>query len=138
MQYPAATRRQARDRYDLLLLMMEVKYNGYYLLYFCFCKSAIFKISVILYFSVDLLFFSRQLFSAVSRPSCTKFGRNVSSSMRFIRARGTFEKFKKVQKPGHNGQKKLKFRSNFRPSRHVFARCDETVNVFFYLVCDDI
>jgi hypothetical protein len=39
--------------------------------------------------------------------------------------------FRKVQKPGHKGQKTSKFRSNFHPGRHVFARSDETVKVFW-------
>ena len=41
-----------------------------------------------------LFFFSRQLFSAVSRPICTKFGTNVSSWLRFKQTRAIFEKFK--------------------------------------------
>ena len=39
-------------------------------------------------------FFSRQRFSAVSWPICTKFGTSVSSCMRFILKRAIFEKFK--------------------------------------------
>ena len=39
-------------------------------------------------------FFSRQLFSAVSQPICTKFGTNVSSWLRFKQTRAIFEKFK--------------------------------------------
>ena len=41
-----------------------------------------------------VFFSSRQRFSAVSRPICTKFGTNVSSCMRFILRRAIFEKLK--------------------------------------------
>ena len=89
-----------------------------------------FKISVILCFSVDLLFFfSREFFSAVSGPICTKFGANVSSCMRFILRRAILEKLKNQVTTA----KKQKNRSNFRTGRHVFARCDETVKVFFLI-----
>ena len=61
-----------------------------------FAKMQFFKISVILCFSVDLLyflyiFFSREFFSAVCGPICTKFGTNC---MRIILRRAIFEKFK--------------------------------------------
>ena len=48
----------------------------------------------IILFSWFAFFFSRQRFSAVSWPICTKFGTNVSSGMRFILRRAIFEKFK--------------------------------------------
>ena len=56
-------------------------------------KMQFFKILVI-YFSVNLLFFCGQLFSAVSQLICTKFGTNVSSCMRLKQTRAILENFK--------------------------------------------
>jgi len=88
-----------------------------------FAKMLFFKISVILCFSVDFLF-SFLSPANFSRPSRTKFGTNVSSCLRFKHTRAIFEKFKNQVTTAK------KLWSFFRPGRHVFARCDETVKVF--------
>ena len=102
-------------------------------LYFRYCKNAIFQnFGNIIFFRrfafFIFFFFSRQLFSAVSRPIYTKFGTNVSSWLRFKQTRAIFEKLKNQVT---TAKKTSKFRSNFHPGRHVFARCDETVKVFW-------
>ena len=63
-------------------------------LYCRFCKNAIFQNFGNIIFFCRFAFFSGQLFSAVSRPICTKFGTNVSSWLRFKQARAIFEKLK--------------------------------------------
>ena len=65
-----------------------------------FAKIQFFKISVILYFSIDLLFSffsteSGQLFSAVSQPTCQKICPTVSYCMRLKQTRAIFEKLQK-------------------------------------------
>jgi len=65
------------------------------LLYCRFCKNAIFQnFGNIMFFRRFAFFFSGQLFSAVSQPIRTKFGTNVSSSMRLKQTRAILEKFK--------------------------------------------
>ena len=60
-----------------------------------FVKMKFFKIwGNIMFFCWFAFFFSRQRFSAVSWPICTKFGTNVSSCMRFILRRAIYEKLK--------------------------------------------
>ena len=87
-----------------------------------------FKISVILCFSVRLLFFFFLRTTFLSRLSTDL--RQIWHERAFLHAIKTDEgDFWKVQKPGHNGQKTSKNRSFFRPCRHVFARCDETVKL---------
>ena len=84
-----------------------------------------FKISIILFFSVDLLYFfiPRIFLSRLSTDLHQIWHESI-----FLHAIYTEESdFRKVQKPGDNGQKTSKNRLNFRTGRHVFARCDETV-----------
>ena len=94
-----------------------------------FAKMQFFKISVILYFSVGLLFFfffSRQILSAAARPISTKFGTHMSPCSGQKKTRAIFEKLKNQVTTA----KTSKNRSIFRPRRHVFAHCDETIKVF--------
>ena len=91
------------------------------IIYYRFCKNAIFQNFGNICFSVGLLFFSfffsRQLVEAIARPIYTKFGTNVSSHVRF---RMHFRNLEKVKKTGHDEQKTsklMKFRgvpSHFR------------------------
>ena len=74
-------------------------------------------------FSVDLFFIfflPRQLVLAVSRQIYTKFGRKVSSCMWLKQTRAILISSKT------RSQRPKKHRKS-----HVFARCDETVTVFF-------
>ena len=85
-----------------------------------------FKISVILCFSVNLLYFFFLPIIFLSRLWTDLH--QIWHERVFLRAIYTEESdFRKVQKLGHDGQKASKNRSNFRTSRHIFARCDETV-----------
>ena len=90
-----------------------------------------FKILVILCFSVDLLYYlfflPRTFLSRLSTDL-----HQIWQECVFLHAIYIDESdFWKVQKPGHNGQKTLKNRSNFRTGRHVLARCDETDKDFW-------
>ena len=94
-------------------------------------KMQFFKISVILCFSVDFFFFLFFL------PP-TFLGRLLTDLHQIWHGRPIWYAiytearfFGKVQKPGHNGQKTSKNRSFFHLRRHIFARCDETVKVFW-------
>ena len=80
-----------------------------FLIYYRFCKNAIFQNFGNIYFSVDFLFFfffSRELVEAIARPIYTKFGTNVSSCLGL---RSLVKNFEKVEKPGHDEQKTSKF-----------------------------
>ena len=89
-----------------------------------------FKISVILCFSVgSFLYFFFLRTNFLSRLSADSH--QIWPERVFLHAIYTEESdFWKVKKPGHDGQKTSKNRSFYRPGRHVFARCDETVKVF--------
>ena len=102
----------------------------YYYYIAVFAKMQFLKISVILYFSVGLLFyFSGQLFWTVSQPICTKFGTNVSSCVGLKQTRAIFEKLQNQVTTA----KTSKNRSIFRTGRHIFSRSEETVKRFLQI-----
>ena len=107
-------------------LFLQIAMIGWLLDLYCrFCNNAIFQ-NVGTIIILSFIFFSRQFFSAVSWPICTKFGTNVCSYTRFILRRAICEKLKNQVTTA----KTLKNRSFFRARRHVFACCGETVKVF--------
>ena len=91
-----------------------------------FAKMQFFKIWVIC-FSVGFAFFLQPTF--VSRLSTDLH--QIRHECVVLLAIYTEERdFRKVQKPGHDGQNTSKNRSFFQPGRHVFACSDETVKAF--------
>jgi len=100
-------------------------------------KCHFFEISVISCFSVES-FFSFFSPANFSRPSVYRFSPNLSKTCLLtcdLNRRGRFLRSSKTR----SQRPKNKNRSFFSPGRHVFARCDEMVKVFWKkLFCDNV
>ena len=104
-----------------------------------FAKIQFFKISVILCFSVDLLYFHFFSPKNISQPSLDRFAPNLARTCLLACDLYLGERFLKSSKTRSRRPKTSKNLSNFRTGCHVFARCEETVKVFLKnLYCDDI
>ena len=81
----------------------------------------------------NIMFFRRFAFfspESFSQPSVGRFAPNLARSVVWHAIYTESSALRKVQKPGHNGEKTSKNRPNFHTRRHVFARCDKTVKLF--------
>ena len=91
-----------------------------------------FKISVILCFSVDLLYFFPP--ENFSQPSLDRFAPNLARMCLLACDFYWIKRLMKSSKTRSQQPKDIVNRSNFRPARHVFARSDETVKDFFAMI----